>query len=251
MSTRRSLIVAGTSGLITGSVGAATWMARPQKGRVRLGVIGDKASQLWLLDTDSERVLFAMGAPNERLLEHLPMLATVDRRRIDILVANHVFLSTVGTELIDRHRIAHIISVQTDPSLPSFSWQNITAVSPVQWELSEGVTVEIETEHRAVSEESYHAAPDWVARITRGDLAIAITNRESVAIYSPVSFALVGLPEIDGMAAKADQLLVSNGSDNEGASKNHLQAFVSDPLWFELSDEGLVLPNSETLYSES
>lgn len=126
----RRVFTALLAGIPAGVIGGS-FLRRWTTPGASIRFIGQRDTLLALLDTGEERVLFLLGEPDTRVLEHLPQLLTVGNIRIDLVVGSHRWLTSDGfRSAIDLESIA-TLSLQGDTSLAPISG-NVTPVTSVR-----------------------------------------------------------------------------------------------------------------------
>ncbi|MCA9832536.1 MAG: hypothetical protein KC435_01180 [Thermomicrobiales bacterium] len=114
MISRRNLVIGGIS--IPTGVGLGLWAHTANRLAASIRLIGNDDGILTLLDTGRERVLILSGTIDSDLWSHLPILRTLGRARIDMVIGSYAnLLPRTVREGVGE---ALMISMQKDASLP-------------------------------------------------------------------------------------------------------------------------------------
>jgi hypothetical protein len=169
--TRRTVVTAGVAGTAVGFMwsGGFAWANKVREPVV--DVIGQDESQLALLDTGRERVLILSGPPNDRMLEELPGMLGLFRRRIDLVLATEsVFRSQLGT-LRSISMIGSTIALP-EAAIPASPHADATLTMPVEMRMSNDVTLRCYTHSRSTD----NSTTGWRVEVQRGEAAICIAG---------------------------------------------------------------------------
>lgn len=231
MFSRRRLFAAA-AGIAVGIVGSAT-----TRSDASIRFLGRGSSILALLDTGTERALFALGAPDNRLIADTAGLTTIGRSRVDLVVATH---RTLATDIARKHMsldTAQILSVQSDASLPPI--QGAVHLASHSLELTLGNTTKL-TVTAGVNPTDH---PDFLVEIECLGRRLLISSSASALRTASGSghdlLVLPGEASADDVNRVRPQVVVGNYRGEEEIDTVQIEVFPTDPIVVGIRDEGI------------
>lgn len=201
---RRAFVLGGIS--LPCGVGLGLWVHAANRSHASIRLIGDNDGILALLDTGHERVLMLTGSISDYLWNQLPILRTLGRSRIDLLIGSYENL--LPRSVRDDVGEALAISLQRDASLPPLAG-DVQIVSDYS-EIALG-------DHAKITLQLSGANSDFVVSCDVADTSVVLVSSTSA----------MRLIEETGMYA----LIVPGEFVSEDISLNHASLIIgaSDP----------------------
>lgn len=250
---RRWLLRRGAIGVGLGTVWAAGLHAMGLPDAPSLSIVGEKGSQIVLLDTTGARALILLGEPSDRLVEQIPSLMTALRQRIDIVIGADAVLAGSAAGIGERWHARHqlVVPDRLGGTHPPDTAERTTVRSALSLDLGTGIRASIHISARGewrAGDEGEGAA--WAVLIAHGASRIALAptaagalvagpNRPSLIVTPGDDIALIEEKLSPGaVAVNADAL----APDKEASGFALLRTFPDDVARVELRADGVRLP---------
>lgn len=159
-------------------------------------VIGDDESMLTLIEAGGARCLLLIGPPHQPLIDTLPSVMTMFRKRIDIVIAEHDVLAKLGSQIASSWGVRRFVSIQASRAEPSLAHPTEVVLTPTTIRLGENVTIEVTPDTRAmIGDVSEGPTLYWSATCTRGTSTITFgPTADSLRLTAPVAPTLLICP---------------------------------------------------------
>ena len=229
----RRAIAAGIVGVAGGGLGGVlvAMRARPE---ASIRFIGREDTIIALLDTTNERVLFFLGEPNERVLDHLPQLLTYGGTRVDLIAASHRWLTFAGIrDAIDLDSTQTLV-LQSDSVLPPIAGNVHVVLDSMVIELSGGTEIRITVDRDDPNEP---ANPLIAVEIAIDGSRLLLANREPALELVFERQQLIAVPgdvSPEALHAFSPSIVVSTALLEDTIFENVL-VYDSDPIALTLS----------------
>lgn len=229
--TRRHLILAGAAGSTVGVWWSNGLIWATQIRVPTIDLVGRDESQLLLLDTGAERLLVLSGPPRSELLEAIPDIMGLLRRRIDIVLSTEsVFAEQLGRLQSDWH-------IGTAIALPEIDYvgsprARATIRDPAELRLSQGVVVRCIT-HTRIGRE----ATTWRMEISRGENVIGISNSLDTLSAVPGSTLTMAVAPAGSIALALRKSVASCFAMNARAIEEELQNAITGTKLVRIFDD--------------
>lgn len=245
-------------GLMATAIGGSALAALVVGGNPRLMVVGEEEWQIGLLLASRTRVLILTGELSREAMAAIPMLLSVMRQRIDVVMGSSAVLAFLPGGFRERWKVRRIIRLPDPEDITT----GATALDQVL-HLPTGLRVAISTSPRGFSRAETPGGADRTATglitISRGGSIITIADTlDSIADFAPSSTTVAIAPtgRIDHLASRlrvpticinADQ--IHDREIDFGASSRDLpdarslvRIFRDDVAEFRLHEDGVAIP---------
>lgn len=234
MTSRRAVLSAGLAAIPVG-IGTAFGIRHVMATGTILRILGRDATMLALFDTGNERVLFLLGDPDVGTLGHLAQLLPIGRRRLDIIVGSHQWLTSEGArDHLDLETIT-TLSLQATASTPPIRGNVYPVTSSLQFELGKNSSVSLSVGR---AHEAAGTNPDFVAEIRLGETRLVLA-RGATALHGieagPHLLAVPGEIDPESITIIQPGILVCTSSTAE-MDVPAVQAFPDDAVVFTIRD---------------
>lgn len=235
--TRRTFLFSALAG---GTIGAGWSGALVYSQRVhspRIDVIGDRETQLVLLDTGGHRMLFALGPPSDWLAENLSAMIGPFRRTIDLVVSDGEGIAGLRSSNSISLDARSWLAIGTDQYTAS-PYGDRTISEPMRIDLSASVSVVIDP---------YIGPSSWIATCQRGNSIVALAPRVEALAYCRTR-PLVGISPTGNLRLALRQriadTLVCNAAllDEQAQEVPWLRTYADEPARIDVGSDRITMP---------
>lgn len=174
--TRRQLLSGSLAGVVAGGAWGAAIQSLAKPSAPTVSLIGAGASQIALVDTIDLRVLILLGPVSDGLVDAIPMLLTMVRQRLDIVVGPAATIEHLPAGFTSRWRVAHTFVIPAAGAATPATRTQTSVVDDFRLEPGNGVELVIRRSTRA----------DWQAHAETQQLwTVTTTFDEAALVFAP------------------------------------------------------------------
>lgn len=247
--TRRQLTFGALAGVIAGGAWGAAIQSLAKASSPTISIIGKGASQIALIDTMRVRVLVFLGPQVPVLVETIPMLMTMVRQRIDVVIGSSTVIDTLPEGFMSRWHVAHAFAIPDPDALRPDSKTYTTIVEDRRLDLGDGCILELRRSTRDAWDTRALPRILWSVMTTFGTATVILAPDEhSLDVLAEQGASVVAVPngETDHIARLLTPASVAiNGRDglDTAPATALVRIFPTDVARLTIENDQVALPS--------